>query len=229
VNPTVSLVQVDPSGPTVVAALGDGPPTLSGEGGWEVVKRPKWVGFTNWEGIDPYTLDIPLLFDGFARDVSVERDLGLMQMMMRPAVTPSTRPPIIRAVGPVPMTHLRWVITNIEWGDCVRRADGARTRQFVTLHLLQFIPPDVMVAGTSSPAEAAQVRATSSGGVTSATTPAPATPAPSAATYTVRSGDTLSAIAARVLGNANRWQEIANLNSIRDPRALRVGQVLRLP
>lgn len=48
-------------------------------------------------------------------------------------------------------------------------------------------------------------------------------------TYTVKAGDTLSSIAARVLGNANRWQEIATLNGIGDPRTLRVGQILKLP
>lgn len=30
--------------------------------------------------------------------------------------------------------------------------------------------------------------------------------------YTVRAGDTLSRIAERELGNANRWREIATLN-----------------
>jgi nucleoid-associated protein YgaU len=31
------------------------------------------------------------------------------------------------------------------------------------------------------------------------------------------------------LGDARRWREIADLNGIRDPRAITVGQVLRLP
>jgi uncharacterized protein (TIGR02594 family) len=48
-------------------------------------------------------------------------------------------------------------------------------------------------------------------------------------TYQVRSGDTLGAIAQRLLGNSERWREIAQLNGITDPRALRVGQSLRIP
>ncbi|MCB9550601.1 MAG: LysM peptidoglycan-binding domain-containing protein [Myxococcales bacterium] len=50
-----------------------------------------------------------------------------------------------------------------------------------------------------------------------------------ASTYTVQSGDTLSKIAERVLGDPNRWREIAALNNIADPRALRVGQTLQIP
>jgi LysM repeat protein len=57
----------------------------------------------------------------------------------------------------------------------------------------------------------------------------PAPSKPSGRTVTVRRGDTLSAIAARYLGRASRWPEIARLNGVRDPRMLRVGQVLRLP
>jgi LysM repeat protein len=45
-------------------------------------------------------------------------------------------------------------------------------------------------------------------------------------TYTVRSGDTLSGIAAR---NGTTWKAIAQLNQIKDPKKIRVGQVLRLP
>lgn len=52
------------------------------------------------------------------------------------------------------------------------------------------------------------------------------------ATYTVKSGDTLSAIAGKVLGNPNRWSEIYALN--RDligpnPGLIRVGMALKMP
>ncbi len=44
----------------------------------------------------------------------------------------------------------------------------------------------------------------------------------------VRKGDTLSKIAARVYGNANRWPEIAELNGIRNPKNVTVGQSLKV-
>jgi len=48
-------------------------------------------------------------------------------------------------------------------------------------------------------------------------------------TYTVRAGDTLIDIAARLLGDESRWHELAELNGVRDARELAVGRVLRLP
>jgi nucleoid-associated protein YgaU len=49
------------------------------------------------------------------------------------------------------------------------------------------------------------------------------------ATYTVRGGDTLSRIAARELGDGDRWAEIRDLNPGLDPRSLKVGAKLVLP
>lgn len=48
-------------------------------------------------------------------------------------------------------------------------------------------------------------------------------------TCTVQAQDTLSQIAARELGKADRWPEIAKLNGISDPRKIRLGQTLILP
>ncbi len=50
-----------------------------------------------------------------------------------------------------------------------------------------------------------------------------------ASTYTVLPGDTLSGIAGRLLSNQARWREIALLNGIRNPSALRIGQLLKIP
>lgn len=48
-------------------------------------------------------------------------------------------------------------------------------------------------------------------------------------TYLVKDGDTLDSIAARVLGDVTKWQKLAVINAIRDPKALTPGQVIRLP
>ncbi len=49
--------------------------------------------------------------------------------------------------------------------------------------------------------------------------------------YTVQEGDTLSGIAKRHLGNANRYMEIFNLNRdvLTNPDLIRIGQNLKLP
>ena len=58
-------------------------------------------------------------------------------------------------------------------------------------------------------------------------TPTPAAPR----TYTVVAGDNLSKIAKNLLGNANRWREIHQLNAdtVKNPDQIRPGQVLKIP
>lgn len=55
--------------------------------------------------------------------------------------------------------------------------------------------------------------------------------AASGRTYTVKSGDTLSAIAKEHLGNAGAYMKIFDLNKdqLTDPDKIKPGQVLRLP
>lgn len=56
-------------------------------------------------------------------------------------------------------------------------------------------------------------------------------PAGQAQTYTVKSGDSLSKIAKRVYGDANKWHAIfeANRDKIKDPDLIHPGEVLSLP
>jgi nucleoid-associated protein YgaU len=66
----------------------------------------------------------------------------------------------------------------------------------------------------------------------SSTTAPPTQPAPAAArSYTVESGDTLSKIAKRELGDAGKWRVIfeANRDTIKDPDLIHPGQVLAIP
>jgi nucleoid-associated protein YgaU len=68
-------------------------------------------------------------------------------------------------------------------------------------------------------------------GASATTAPADrATPA-SARTYTVKSGDSLSKIAQRELGDASKWNAIfdANRDKISDPDLIHPGQVLTMP
>ena len=57
-----------------------------------------------------------------------------------------------------------------------------------------------------------------------------AAPAPTVS-YTVQSGDTLSAIAKKFLGNANDYMDIFNANrdQLTDPDMIKPGQVLKIP
>ena len=66
--------------------------------------------------------------------------------------------------------------------------------------------------------------------VRSGSSSAPA-PSSTARTYTVVAGDSLSRIAKRELGDANKWNAIyeANRDSIKNPDLIHPGQVLNLP
>jgi LysM repeat protein len=61
--------------------------------------------------------------------------------------------------------------------------------------------------------------------------PAGAAAATAGKTYTVKSGDTLSAIAKAHLGDANAYMKIfeANKDQLTDPNKIKPGQVLRIP
>ncbi|MGQ9837911.1 MAG: LysM peptidoglycan-binding domain-containing protein [Cyanobacteriota bacterium] len=52
---------------------------------------------------------------------------------------------------------------------------------------------------------------------------------PTEESYTVKAGDTLSAIAQRFYGDANAYMRIAQANNISNPNLIQVGQRLRIP
>jgi LysM repeat protein len=58
-----------------------------------------------------------------------------------------------------------------------------------------------------------------------------AAPASPTISYTVQSGDTLSALAKKFLGNANDYMDIFNANrdQLSDPDKIKPGQVLKIP
>lgn len=63
----------------------------------------------------------------------------------------------------------------------------------------------------------------------SAPPPGPRVIAPEFYDYTIRAGDTFERIAARELGDSRLHEVIARANPLKDPRRLRIGEVLRIP
>jgi hypothetical protein len=222
VKPTVTFRAVDPRGTTVVALLGDGVPAVGGGGGWTTVQRQKQSAITEWQGADPLTLDIPIVFDGFRRYASIERYVNTLYRWMRAPVGPRHEPVVVTVAGPIPYTPYRWVINAITPGtdteSIIRRTtDGQMMRWVGSVSLMQYVPGNVIVSHKHSPAKRHKTTAARKGATTRVHY------------YTVRRGDTLGKIAARLLHNANRWHDIARLNGIRDPNKIRVGQRLKIP
>jgi nucleoid-associated protein YgaU len=74
----------------------------------------------------------------------------------------------------------------------------------------------------------ADIKATGGG---AAPKPTATAPAQQERTYTVKPGDTLSKISKEMLGDANAYMDIFNLNrdQLTDPDKIKPGQVLKLP
>lgn len=197
------------NGAIVRVLRGDGPPKMTGgSGGWNVVTRPRRVGLTQWQGRDPYRMDIPILFDAYREGVSVEPGISrLNNMSMGHDYNP---PPTVLVEGAVPIKGARWVIEDIDWGDEVfwetsSQGQYFRLRQDAVVHLLQYQAEKRLkiTMPKSLPNE-----------------------------FTVpRDGYTLREVAKQMYGNAERWKEIqkANAGEIRDPNKLKKDQVLRVP
>lgn len=211
------------SGPLVVSLpLGDDAPRFTGgTARWDTIERPRRKSLTNFAGEDPWTCTIKVLFDAWPLG-DVEPYIRLVEdRMHRP--DDRVEPDLLRLNGAAMSSHsdLVWVLTGVDdSGQVQKRDDGRRCRQEMTLTFLEYVSPVIAVVA-KSPAAAAAARA---GEATSSSVAA----APAATTYTVKAGDTLSTIAASKLGSASKWQQLADLNGIRDPRSLKVGQVLKL-
>lgn len=202
---------------SVTAWMGADPPNVTaGYGGWEVVARPRKQGLTSWKGHAPYEMDLPILLDGYADGDSVEAKCSAIERMGRPPAV-GQEPPRITIDGFVPHSDLTWVVQRITWGDVIRATNGQRTRQLLTLSLLRYIAEDrVQLQGSASKARSNATKTVTGKSGTSTR-------------YTVKAGDTLQRIAQKKLGDSKRYTEIMKLNNIRDPKSIKVNQVLRIP
>jgi hypothetical protein len=203
---------------TVNALRGNtAPAPTGGYGGWTQVPRPHRKALTVWDGVEPFQQAFSLIFDGVSGDTSVEDGCRTLERMAQPTGD-RQEPPLVRVLGAVPHPGLYYVIDSLDWDPApFWSLRGYRTRQEVTVHLLEYVRPDR--AAQNPGAEAARRKA-----VTNA--------AAAAQIYVVRRGDLkggLSGIAANQLGDYKRWPEIARLNTVRDPKRLKVGQRLKLP
>lgn len=211
-----SLLQVDPPGPTLRFQFNPTTVRFTGrEKRLEVIPRPGRIDAAEWDGSGLRRVEFTLRLDGFpSRSVSgdiltLERMAGLSR--------PDQPPPRVR-LDYGGLLGQRFIIEQVSRGPELRREDLQVVRIDMDVTLLEWVTPDLVAA----PAVRAQRRQQTE---TQASTPAAA----SGRTHTVVSGDTLWALSERFLGAGSRWQEIADANSIRDPRTLQVGVTLRIP
>lgn len=195
------------------ALLGpDGAHLTGGYGKWEEVPVPRGVPFTQWTGRSLWTMDLELVLDGWGKHRSVEHDIMVLEWMaLRPGKEiggqPRVTPPPIRITGPVPHPEFTWVVTGIDYGDALRDfGSGARLRQGIILHLLEYVDE--------------------------ATVSALPPPPPPPRKYKVAKNDNLKKLATRFLGKSSRWPEIVKMNKgmrgWKIPKKL-VGKTILIP
>ncbi|NAZ73849.1 LysM peptidoglycan-binding domain-containing protein [Kineococcus sp. T13] len=205
------------TGPFVISVdLGERAPYISAGGAvWDSIDRPRTYAYTHFSGVELFEQTIDVAIDQYP-DGDIEPIIKLIEDRRIP--TPKI-PDVLRLAGPnVKRTDLAWILVGIEYQDDDEyRDDGRRCRQSMTLTFRQHNAPQVVVHNSSPAAAAAPPAAASTGS------------SGGERTYTVKAGDTLSGIAQKMYGSSARWQDIANASGVRDPRSLKVGQVLKVP
>jgi hypothetical protein len=211
----------------VVVLLGETPAHVtSGYGGWTVVARQRRVGLSVWNGREPIKMDVPILFDGVADEISQEVAISRLSRMALIS-SHSSEPSVVTVSSKgVPKPGPKnWVIESLDWGtdviwDFSSKGVMARLRQDCVVHLLQYVDEDRVALGKISKGAAAK-KASSK-----------IAPFGWAASVKALEGDTLPKIASRVYRptGVDDWLKLKKANpGVRDPRHVKKGTLIRVP
>lgn len=218
-----------------VGEFGDDPalPDPESYGGWSVTPIPKRMGLTEWAGRNPMSITVEFLVDRLEEgDTIYVRDM--MDTLDKIVATSSRdeEPPIciFDSGGLVPhdythAQHVRWVVSALQWDkDITVLSESSRRPLRVggSFTLLQY-NHDTTIDAYDGPAERNRKKNNKDKNKNKGKNKGKGT-------YTVKTGDSLTEIAAHELGDSKRWKEIADLNNIRNPRKdLKQGMTLKMP
>jgi len=219
-------VTITGAGRSFQVQLGPRPIEISdGHGGWQEVSRARRMAVTEWQGPSPLKVKLPVLYDGYSTGASVQGQVTALINGVSPPDGSAEPPPFtITGAWPVPAST-QFVCDGIEWDSegWIRDEAGTPVRALFTIICLQYVAPDPIVRTSTATSRAATSTTAAS------STAAPARASTAAAIYTVKAGDTLTGIAAAMLGDWRRFTDLASLNGIRDPNTVPAGATLRIP
>ena len=234
-------LQFKTSSDTVSALLDETTPTVTeGYGGWQEVTRARRTSYVDWPGKPTIKMQVGIVFDSWhdADPAGVMPRVKRLEAMALPA-DGVTKPPTVKLYGYVPHTELTWVISQITWGESMRDQNGLLVRQKLTVTLWQFVPADIVTKSPASSVKAAAKTKTTQekGKSTRSFVPAkhswepdPTANATATTIYTTHVGETLDSIAAKELGDWQRWKELSDLNNIMVPfLPIPAGDKIKVP
>lgn len=183
---------------------------------WDIVERHGRTSLTRFSGFQPAQYAIDVVLDSYAEGKSVTHAAQVLGALAG-AGTLATggRPPLVDVIYG---TNQRrgYVVTGIDWDEEATIHDNeadATVRLEGTVSVMQHVGANGLTSRSLAAAKAERRRKGRK----------------ARKTYTVRSGENLITIARTKLGDAGRWPELAKLNDLRDPRAVKAGAVIRLP
>lgn len=206
---------------TFTSNFGDGPAIVTeGYAGWDVVDRPKEVGITVWKGRKPLAIEIPFLLDYWFAPirtnpgVDCENEVDNLERLC--GIGGHAQPAVCKVDGGGLIPHdwttykgHSWVIEQVSWDKGMEIRSGTSKRRLRCggmITIRQFLTPSDILHRIGSNDRAGKPRR-----------------------HRVRRGDTLGKIALKYYGDANKWKKIANANKMRDPRSLKINQLIRIP
>lgn len=178
------------------------PKIVSGGARWKTVNRPKRTSVVLYDGLDPYRMDLPVLFDGWMDEATVESDIARLNQMHYVQAEHSS-PTRVQIDGAVPVKGATWIVEGLDWGDAVIWKmvgdKGKRFRQDAVLHLLQYIPEQALKLGKFKVSDKL---------------------------VTVKDGQTTKHLAN---GDHKKERAIKKANGIRDGKTIKAGDRVRVP
>lgn len=184
----------------------------------ETIALPDRKSLTEWKGREPYAFNVDFLLDDWSAGEGLQIEMTYRKLERMMGIDEGDpQPPQVIVLGDPPgsiphdfhdNSRARWWVAGVAIEDeaTLRNSSGNRVRIMGVISFMEVSEGQLLTSASNKPKPA-----TGTG----------------KHRHTVRKGETLMSIANRYKIKGG-WRTLAKLNNIRDPRKLRVGQIIRL-